>query len=88
MQKRWSAKKKTELILLILRGEDIETVSRENNIGMSELIEWRDQFIESGMKGLQKNTDTNPEIVEYQKLLAKTQVELEILKKKHGIRIQ
>lgn len=85
-KKRMSSKQKAELVLQIIRGEDVETLSRENNISMSDLILWRDKFIENGMKGLQKQQEKNPELLEYQKLLAKTQVELEILKKKHGLR--
>lgn len=85
-KKRWSSKQKVEVVLRILRGENIESVSRENNIGMNELIKWRDNFLSAGEKGLQRQQNNDSEILEYQKLLAKTQVELEILKKKHGMK--
>jgi hypothetical protein len=44
-------------------------------------VEWRDKFIEGGNANLRRKKEDIPEIAEYQKLLAKTQMELELLKK-------
>ena len=49
---RWSAKRKTAAILRLLRGEDIETLSRELGVTAATLSGWRDQFLASGIAGL------------------------------------
>lgn len=57
--KRWSAKQKTEIILRLLRGEDLETVSREIQVPVHELEDWRRVFLEKGTQGL-KRTGRDP----------------------------
>lgn len=81
-KKRWSANQKSEIIMKLLRGETLENLSRENQIPISSIVEWRDKFIEGGNNSLKARPEDNPELVEYQKLLGQTQMELELLKKK------
>lgn len=57
--KRWSAMQKTEVILRLLRGEDLEAVSREIQIPVHELEDWRRVFLEKGTQGL-KRTGRDP----------------------------
>ena len=38
---RWSPQRKTEVVLRLLRGEDLGEVSREVQVTASELEEWR-----------------------------------------------
>jgi transposase-like protein len=45
---RWSAKCKFEAVLRLLRGEDLETLSRELGVTAATLSGWRDQFLEGG----------------------------------------
>ena len=49
---RWSAKRKTAAVLRLLRGEDIETLSREWGVTAATLSGWREQFLASGTAGL------------------------------------
>lgn len=42
---RFSAKRKQEAVLRLLRGEDLETLSRELGVTAGTLSEWRDQFL-------------------------------------------
>ena len=49
---RWSAKRKTAAVLRLLRGEDIETLSRELGVTAAMLCGWREQFLASGTAGL------------------------------------
>ncbi len=51
---RFSVKRKTEAILRLLRGEDLELVSREYKVTAAKLSQWRDAFLSSGHAGLQQ----------------------------------
>ena len=45
---RWSAGRKSEVVLRLLRGADIETVSREVAVPVHQLEEWRRVFLDGG----------------------------------------
>jgi len=63
--KRWSAKRKQEVVLRLLRGEGLDELSRETGQPASTLSEWRDTFLESGLSGLkQRSTDPRVEALE------------------------
>ncbi len=64
---RWSAKRKTASILRLLRGEDIETLSRELGATAATLSGWRDQFLAGGEANL-KARETDVESEETQRL--------------------
>ena len=49
---RWSAQQKTEVVLRLLRGEDLGEVSREIQVPAHELVEWRRVFLDSVSRGL------------------------------------
>jgi len=49
---RWSAKSKREAVLRLLRGDDLDAVSRELKVTAAKLSEWREAFLASGMAGL------------------------------------
>ena len=49
---RWSAGKKMDAVLRLLRGEPLETLSRELGVEAHRLAAWRDDFLESGKQGL------------------------------------
>jgi transposase len=49
---RWSAKRKFAAVLRLLRGEDLETLSRELGVTAATLSGWRDQFLEGGAANL------------------------------------
>ncbi len=44
--------RKRESVLRLLRGEDLETVSRELGITAARVSQWRDQFLAAGEAGL------------------------------------
>lgn len=50
--KRWSARRKAEVVLRLLRGEPIGEVSREIRVAAPELERWRREFLEGGQQGL------------------------------------
>jgi hypothetical protein len=54
LPERWSAGQKTEVVLRLLRREDLGEVSREVQVTPPELEEWRRVFLESGQQGLKR----------------------------------
>lgn len=55
--KRWSAKQKRRVVLRLLRGESLDTVSRDVGVPTSKLAAWRDSFLEGGVEGLKTRRD-------------------------------
>ena len=49
---RFSARRKRATVLRLLRGEDLESVSRELGITAARASQWRDQFLAAGQAGL------------------------------------
>jgi transposase len=49
---RWSAGKKLEAVLRLLRGEPLEELSRELQVEAHRLAAWRDDFLEGGKEAL------------------------------------
>ena len=47
-RRRMSAGRKREAVLRLLRGEDLELVSRELGVTAAELSGWRDAFLAAG----------------------------------------
>lgn len=51
-RRRMSARRKQETVLRLLRGEDLELVSRELGVTAAELSGWRDRFLAAGAASL------------------------------------
>jgi len=51
---RFSAKRKTEAVLRLLRGEDLELLSREYGVVAARLSQWREDFLSGGQLALQQ----------------------------------
>ena len=49
---RFSARRKRATVLRLLRGENLESVSRELGITAARASQWRDQFLAAGQAGL------------------------------------
>ena len=83
-QGRWSASKKVAVVLRLLRGEDLEMVSREIGVAVHELVGWRDAFIEGGKESL-KGRPASPverELRTAQRKIGELTMELEIHRKR------
>ena len=50
---RWSSRRKTEVVLRALRGEDLDALSRELGVTAGAIAEWREHFRASGQAGLE-----------------------------------
>jgi len=66
--KRWSAKRKQEVVLRLLRGESLDALSRKTGQPASVLPRWWDEFLESGLAALKRRTD-DPKVAALEKEL-------------------
>ena len=81
--KRFWAKHKTEVVLRLLRGEDLESVSRSLGVPAATLSDWRDAFLAAGAEGFKPRTPA--EEAEAKRLNAKIgeqAMEIELLREK------
>jgi len=49
---RWSVRRKADAVMRLLRGEDLDELSRELRVEAHRLAAWRDDFMAGGMEGL------------------------------------
>jgi transposase len=81
---RWSARRKSSVILELLRGADLETSSRKYRVTIATLTEWRDRFLAGGEANL-KSREVDVEDEEKRRLksvVANVSIENELLREK------
>jgi len=66
---RFSSRRKTQAVLRLLRGEDLDRLSRDLGVTAARLVEWRDAFLAAGQTGLQER-DGDPREEENRRLKA------------------
>jgi hypothetical protein len=49
---RWSAGRKMDVVLRLLRGKKLEELSRELGVEAHRIATWRDEFLDAGKEGL------------------------------------
>jgi transposase-like protein len=90
---RWSSRKKMAAVMRLLKGEDLDALSRELKVNAATLSSWREVFLASGLSGLKsREVDGRDEkITQLQKALGETALNLEISReinrvyeRKHG----
>ena len=57
LPERWSAQRKGELVVRLLRGEPLDAVSRESQVPAHELEDWKRVFLEHGARGLKSRAE-------------------------------
>ena len=67
---RFTSRRKQEIVLRLLRGEPMETVSREIGVTAATLAGWRDQFLGGGTAAL-KSRQSDPKDEDLARLQAK-----------------
>src|SRR5215470_9040197 len=61
---RFSAKRKTEAVLRLLRGEDLDTLSRQLGVTTATLSSWRGAFLDGGTAALKsRSADDRDELI-------------------------
>ena len=89
---RWSARRKADAVMRLLRGERLDELSRELRVEAHRLAAWRDEFIASGVEGL-KATPAPPgdrRLKEAERKIGELTLENEILAaaaRKRGLQI-
>lgn len=80
MPQRWSAKRKSEVVLRLLRGDDLGEISREIQVPPQELEDWRRAFLQGAEAGLKKRTGDplERELVRTRAKLGETMMKLEL----------
>ena len=78
---RWSARLKTEVVLRLLKGEDIGTVSRETQVPVHELETWRRLFLDGGTANLKSRPEpgTDRELKRTQAKVGELTMKLEVV---------
>src|SRR3954463_33718 len=61
---RWSARRKEEVVLRLLRGEGLDALAREIGQAAGTISRWREDFLAAGREGLK----TRPAPVEERRL--------------------
>ena len=82
--KRWSARRKSQVVLRLLRGESIDSVSREIGVQSYVLEEWRQQVvqgIESSLKS-RVHDPVSEELDRAMKRIGELSMENELLKER------
>ena len=75
---RKTSKFKAQVVLELLKGENLEELSRKYAVTMSEINAWRDEFIRNGTDGFKRN----PEEAKLSRAERKIgQLEMELVKK-------
>lgn len=81
---RFSAKRKREAVLRLLRGEDLDLVSRDMGVTGATLAQWREAFLEGGLGSLRKRKadERDERIQAMERKLGKVVMENELLRDK------
>ncbi len=81
---RWSASKKLDVVLRLLRGEKLEELSREVGVEAHRLAAWRDEFLDAGkegLKGKRATTEDDRRLRDAERKIGELTLENEIWKK-------
>jgi hypothetical protein len=83
---RFSARRKTEVVLRLLRGEALDLLSRELGIPAARLASWREAFLDAGQEAMKKPPLHNHdrEIGRLHEKLGEATMEIELLREKIG----
>ncbi len=91
-EERWSARKKADAVVRLLRGESLDELSRELRVEAHRLQAWRDEFLAGGAEGL-KAKPLQPEerkLKEAERKVGELTLENEVLRaaaRKRGLQI-
>jgi transposase len=89
--KRWSFKAKAEVVIRLLRGEPLDVISRETQVPVHKLEEWRERALASMEEGLKERCEdaadpAQRQLAEAQTTIGKLTMELELYRGKDRTR--
>jgi transposase len=81
---RWSSRRKMEVVLRALRGEDLDALSRDLGVTAGAIAQWREQFLTSGQAGLKSRAvdDREDELGRLRAKVGELTMENELLRKR------
>jgi hypothetical protein len=81
---RFSAQKKTEVVLRLLRGEALDLLSRECEIPAARIAAWREAFLDAGQEAMKKHPldSRDREIGRLREKLGAATMDMELLREK------
>ena len=79
---RFSARRKAEAVLRLLRGEELDALSREFGVTAATLSVWREEFLAAGQAGLKSRQPSlaDEEIQKLKTLIGELTIDNECLK--------
>jgi transposase len=79
---RWSARRKEEVVLRLLRGESLDVLARETGQPAGRVSAWREEFLAAGREGLRSRPrpEDDRRLVEAQRKVGELSMELDILR--------
>ena len=64
--RRWSSRRKSEVVIRLLRGESLDAVAREIGQPVTKLAEWRESFLRGGEAAMKSRSD-DPVVEEFER---------------------
>ncbi len=79
---RWSARRKEEVVLRLLRGEGLDALARESGQSAGRIAGWREEFLAGGREGLKARPapEDDRRLVEAQRKIGELAMENDILR--------
>src|SRR5215210_8675687 len=81
---RWSSRRKAEVVLRVLRGEDLDALSRELGVTAGTLAQWRDQFLAGGQAAVKSRPadERDDELGRLRAKIGELTMEVELLRER------
>ncbi len=79
---RWSARRKEEVVLRLLRGEGLDALARETGQPAGRISAWGEDFLAAGREGLKSRpvAEEDRRLIEAQRKVGELAMELDILR--------
>jgi hypothetical protein len=79
---RWSARRKEQVVLRLLRGESLDLLARETGQPAGRIAAWRDEFLDAGREGLKSRpaAEADRRLTDAQRKVGELQLEVDILR--------
>jgi hypothetical protein len=80
----YSFKQKAAIVVRLLRGEDLELLSREIGVTAAQISQWREKFLQAGQAALKKEPreKKDAEVAQLKEKLGEVTMECELLHQK------
>ena len=72
------------MVLQLLRGEEIDLLSRKYEVTVADISHWRDLFLSHGEGGFKRSPE-HSKLHKAERLIGQLQMELELTKKKNEL---